>query len=63
MYILKSRTTWTIVVLFLVSGVTAIRAFIPTGLQPIIDGVLSLLAIYFHTNPSQNYSGEITNLS
>lgn len=56
MNIFKSRTFWTIVVLFLVSGVTAIRAFIPTAIQPVVDGVLSLLAIYFHANPSQQYA-------
>ena len=56
MYILKSRTFWTIVVLFLVSGVTAIKAFIPTSLQPVVDLVLSALAVYFHVNPSQDYT-------
>jgi hypothetical protein len=54
---LTSRTFWTVVVLFLVSGVGAIKTFIPTEAQPLVDGFLALLAIYFHLNPSQNYNG------
>lgn len=54
--ILKSRTTWTVVLIFLVNGVAAIHSFIPAGIEPLVDGVLSLMAIYFHVNPSQQYT-------
>ena len=61
MYILKSRTFWTIVLLFIVSGVTAVKAFIPTSIQPVVDLVLSALAVYFHVNPSQSYGNSALN--
>ncbi len=54
--ILQSRTTWTIVVLFIVNGIGAVHSFIPGALTPIVDGLLSILAIYFHINPSQQYA-------
>lgn len=50
---LKSRTFWTVVVLFLVSGVDGIRETIPEGLQLPIDGFLTILAGYFRVNPRQ----------
>jgi len=53
--ILKSRTFWTIVALFIINGVSAIHSSIPANLAPIVDGVLGILAVYFHINPSQNY--------
>ncbi len=54
---MKSRTFWTVVVMFLVGGVQAITQFIPAGLLPFVEGGLGLLATYFHVNPSQNYNG------
>lgn len=53
--ILKSRTTWTLVVMFLIGGVDAIATFIPEGVKTSLMGVLSLLALYFKINPSQKY--------
>lgn len=55
MQVLKSRTTWTIAVTFLINGVSAIHNNIPAGVVPLVDAGLGLLAIYFHVNPSQNY--------
>ena len=52
---LKSRTTWTIVVMFLVGGVNAVASFIPAGLETPVLGALALLAVYFKVNPSQPY--------
>ena len=52
---LKSRTTWTIVVMFLVGGVNAVASFIPAGFETPILGALALLAVYFKVNPSQPY--------
>lgn len=54
--VLKSRTTWTIVVMFVIGGTNAIASFIPAGIEPYVMGALSLLAMYFHVNPSQNYN-------
>lgn len=53
--ILKSRTTWTIAVMFLVGGIEAIAQFIPDSLETAVLGGLSILAIYFKLNPSQEY--------
>lgn len=47
----KSRTVWTIVLMFLVGGVTSIHDVLPAGSVPFIDGILGLLAIYFRVNP------------
>ena len=48
---LRSKTVWTIIVLFLINGVAGIRGYIPSDWLPLIDGVLGLLAIYFRINP------------
>jgi len=53
---LKSRTTWTIVVLFVIGGFQNITGYIPESIMPIINSVLGLLAIYFKISPSQNYN-------
>lgn len=55
MKLLKSRTVWTIIVLFVINGVAGIHDTIPVNLLPFIDGILGILAIYFKLNPSQNY--------
>ena len=60
MTILKSRTFWTIVVMFLYNGVMAIHNLIPVSFAPLVDGLLSIVAVYFHMNPSQNYSTSST---
>lgn len=54
----RSKTFWTLVVLFVINGVTAIHSSIPANLVPVVDGVLAILATYFHVNPSQNYNNE-----
>ncbi len=45
--LLKSRTFWTLVVLFVVNGVEGIRNAIPGDALPVIDGILTFLTIYF----------------
>jgi len=50
---IKSRTAWTIVVMFLISGVEGIREFVPAGWLPLVNGALSMLAIYFRIKPKQ----------
>lgn len=49
--LLKSRTVWTIVVLFLVSGVEGIKDMIPVAAQTPVQFILSALAAYFRVNP------------
>lgn len=53
--LLKSRTVWTVAAMFLIGGVQAVSAFIPESILPFIQAGLSLMAMYFHVNPSQNY--------
>ena len=52
---LKSRTTWTFIVLFLISGVEGVQAYIPSGALETIQAVLTFLGIYFKVTPSQKY--------
>lgn len=52
----KSRTFWTVVVMFLVGGVQAVQSMIPAHDVVFVEGVLGLMATYFHLNPSQNYT-------
>lgn len=54
--IFKSRTFWTVVVMFIVGGTNAVASFIPVGIEPIVMLALGGLATYFHVNPSQNYN-------
>lgn len=49
--LLRSRTAWTIVVMFLVGGVQAVDAFIPVGAKPLVEGALAFTALYFRANP------------
>lgn len=50
--VLKSRTTWTIVL----SWIVMTEPLLPIQWKALIDAVLALIAMYFHVNPSQNYS-------
>jgi len=54
--IFKSRTVWTIIVLFSINGIAGIREFIPSLWLPAIDGVLAILAIYFRAKPRIEFS-------
>jgi len=56
--LLKSRTVWTVAVLFLISGVKGITEFIPAGWLPLIQGVLSLLAMYFRVDAKVDFKKE-----
>lgn len=53
---LKSRTNWTILVGYLIAYGPVISSWVPSQWKPFIEGVLGLLAFYFHTNPSQVYT-------
>lgn len=52
---LKSRTVWTILVTVVANSINANMQFIPAEFTPYINGVLALVAMYFHVNPSQGY--------
>jgi len=43
----KSRTFWTVVVLFVVNGFEGVRELLPGAWLPIVDALLGVLAIYF----------------
>lgn len=47
---LKSRTVWSVVVLFLISGVDGITTMIPAELLFPIQAILTGLATYFRVN-------------
>ena len=55
MKILKSRTFWTIITMFVIGGLQAISDFLPPNLFLFLNGVLSASAVYFKLNPSQQY--------
>jgi len=53
--LLKSRTVWTIVAMFVIGGFEGVRDVIPAVYQVYLYGGLGLLATYFKLNPSQKY--------
>ena len=53
--ILKSRTVWTIVIMFVIGGIQAVESVMPTGLFMFVNAGLSYLAVHFKMNPSQDY--------
>jgi len=52
---LKSRTVWTIALMFIIGGVQALEGILPSDLMVLLQGLLSLLAMHFKLNPSQEY--------
>jgi len=54
--ILKSRTVWTLVFMFVVGGVNALTKVLPGDVVAPLMGFLTLLGTYFHVNPSQQYN-------
>ena len=54
--ILKSRTFWTSVALFVVNTVNIISPILPPAWQAFANAVLGLMVLYFHVNPSQQYA-------
>jgi len=52
---LKSRTNWTIAIMFLIGGTEAIAQVIPDSIETVILGALGFAAMYFKMNPSQEY--------
>jgi len=52
---LKSRTVWTILALFVLNGLPAVTNMLPETWLPTVNITLTVLAMYFKVNPSQNY--------
>lgn len=50
-----SRTVWTIFLMFVIGGIEAVKPSLSPQVFTAIQGVLSVVAIYFKLNPSQNY--------
>ena len=53
--IFRSRTVWTVIVLFLINGVAGIKAYIPVSWLPAVNGILGILAIYFRVDQKQDF--------
>ena len=51
---LKSRTFWTVVVMLVFNLIPQLP--VDQGVKDLVNGILTLLATYFHINPSQNYT-------
>ena len=47
---LKSRTAWTVALMFVIGGVDGVRELIPADMLPVVEGVLGLAAVYFRVN-------------
>ena len=48
---LRSRTVWTVVLMFLVGGIESIAQFIPDNIETLILALLGVAAGYFRMNP------------
>ena len=55
MQVFKSRTIWTLVIMFLINGVNGLTGMVNNDIITIINVVLTALAGYFKLNPSQSY--------
>lgn len=58
---IKSRTNWTLAIMWLVNNQAQVQSFIPSEYHWAINGVLILLAGYFHMNPQQSYGDSVLN--
>lgn len=51
----KSRTNWTLVLMYVVTFAPYAKNVVPDSWKWAVDAVLAALAVYFHTHPSQQY--------
>ena len=56
MLALKSRTFLTIVIMVAFNIVEVVSPNLSPSVRDFINGILGLVAVYFHVNPSQNYT-------
>lgn len=53
--LLKSRQFWTLMVMFVVNGFEGVKDQLPATILPVLNSVLTLLAVYFRIEPKQNF--------
>lgn len=53
--LLSSRTVWTLVFMFVFNGFQSIAGSLPSGVNDIVNLLLTVLAGYFKLNPTQTY--------
>lgn len=51
--LLKSRTFWSIVAMFVIGGTNAITSLLPQGAEPFVMLFLGVLASYFHLDTAK----------
>lgn len=55
--LLRSKTFWTIVAMFVVGGLNAISPVITAQAQTVLELVLTFIASYFHLQTGQSTTG------
>lgn len=55
--LLRSKTFWTLVVIFLVNGYAAVSSQVPAGADVLINGILTIAASYFHLETGRSVTG------
>ena len=53
---LRSRTVLAVILLFVIGGIQAISDFLPQSIYLLVEGILSLFAIYFRVKPRVNFN-------
>lgn len=54
--ILRSRTFWTVLIVFVYNGLVATQSLLPLWVSGIVNILGLILSTYFHINPSQQYN-------
>lgn len=52
----RSRTVWTLIVLFVVNGLEGVRELVTPAQLMIVDAILMILGIYFRVRPRQTFN-------
>ena len=55
--LLRSRSFWVLIAMFVITGTNALIPFMPAELQLLVQAVLTALLAYLKISPSQNYNG------
>lgn len=56
--VFKSRTVLTIVLMFVIGGFQAVEPFLTQDVFMMVNGFLSVLAVYFRIDPRVDFSGK-----
>ena len=54
--VLKSRTVWMFIVLFVINGIGGVRELLPGFWLPLVDAIVAVLGTYFRTNRRVDFS-------